>query len=414
MIAPQPFFQPRGTPFSVLHRLKALSTLGYRIDLVTYHLGQDVEIENVNIHRAQGVSWVKEIAIGPSKTKVLLDAFVYRRAIELLRRQPYDLIHTHEEAGFFGIRLSRKFGTLHLYDMHSSLPQQLSNFKYSQAKALVRVFDRLEAATINSAQAVITICPELFNYVKSRFPEKYNKLIENVADNAVVFGETSPNGHGKIAAAELARGYGLPVKTNGTPQGGGKNGAATVLYTGTFEPYQGLDLLIAASQPVLARYSNVRFLVVGGKPEQVAQYQEKTERLGVSGKFIFTGQRPPEEIPLFMHLADLLVSPRVAGNNTPLKIYSYLRSGVPIVATDHLTHTQVLNAEVSVLTDCTPPAFASGILRVLEDRAYGENLAQRAQALAAREYSYAAYLQKTKEIYSYLESLLSSKGCLSY
>ena len=406
MIAPQPFFQPRGTPFSVLHRLKALSTLGYRIDLVTYHLGQDVEIENVNIHRAQGVSWVKEIAIGPSKTKVLLDAFVYRRAIELLRRQPYDLIHTHEEAGFFGIRLSRKFGTLHLYDMHSSLPQQLSNFKYSQAKALVRVFDRLEAATINSAQAVITICPELFNYVKSRFPEKYNKLIENVADNAVVFGETSPNGHGKIAAAELARGYGLPVKTNGTPQGGGKNGAATVLYTGTFEPYQGLDLLIAASQPVLARYSNVRFLVVGGKPEQVAQYQEKTERLGVSGKFIFTGQRPPEEIPEFMKLADMLVSPRLAGNNTPLKIYSYLRSGLPIVATDHLTHTQVLNSEVAVLTDCTAAAFANGMLRVLDDRAYGEKLSRSAQKLAAREYSYEAYLQKTKEIYSYLESLL--------
>lgn len=407
MIAPQPFFQPRGTPFSVLHRLKALSKLGYHIDLVTYHLGQNVEIENVNIHRAQGVSWVKEIAIGPSKTKLLLDAFVYRRAVELLRRQRYDLIHTHEEAGFFGIRLSRKFGTLHLYDMHSSLPQQLSNFKYSQAKALLRIFERLEAATINSAHAVITICPELFNYVKTRFPEKYNKLIENVADNAIVFGETSPNGHGKIAAAELARRYGLPAKTNGT---NGKNGAAIVLYAGTFEPYQGLDLLIEASQPVLARYGNVRFLVVGGKPEQVVQYKEKADRLGVSGKFIFTGQRPPEEMPLFMRLADLLVSPRVAGNNTPLKIYSYLRSGIPIVATDHLTHTQVLNAEVSVLTDCTPPAFANGILRVLEDRAYGENLAQRAQVLAAREYSYEAYLQKTKEIYSYLEGLLLSQG----
>jgi glycosyltransferase involved in cell wall biosynthesis len=406
MIAPQPFFQPRGTPFSVLHRLKALSTLGYRIDLVTYHLGQDVEIENVNIHRAQGVSWVKEIAIGPSKSKLLLDAFVYRRAVELLRRQRYDLIHTHEEAGFFGIRLSRKFGTLHLYDMHSSLPQQLSNFKYSQVKALVGIFERLEAATINSAQAVITICPELFNYVKTRFPEKYNKLIENVADNAVVFGESTPTGRGKFEAAELARRYGLADKANGAPPCGAKNGAVTVLYTGTFEPYQGLDLLIEASQPVLAHYGNVRFLVVGGKPEQVAQYQEKAERLGVSNKFIFTGQRPPEEIPEFMKLADMLVSPRVAGNNTPLKIYSYLRSGIPIVATDHLTHTQVLNAEVSVLTDCTPPAFANGILRVLEDRAHGENLARRAQVLAAREYSYEAYLQKTKEIYGYLESLL--------
>lgn len=399
MIAPQPFFQPRGTPFSVLHRLKALSKLGYKIDLVTYHLGQNVEIENVNIHRAPKIAWIKEIAIGPSKTKLILDAYVYRRAVELLRRQRYDLIHTHEEAGFFGIRLSKKFGTLHLYDMHSSLPQQLSNFKYSSAKILLRVFEKLEAATINSAQAVITICPELFNYVKARFPEKYNKLIENVADNAIVFGEAK---NGKMCAAELAQRYGLAAN--------GKNGTTTVLYAGTFEPYQGLDLLIESSQPVISKHQhNVRFLVVGGKPEQVAQYKQKTDRLGVSEKFIFTGQRPPEEIPEFMKLADMLVSPRIAGNNTPLKIYSYLRSGIPIIATDHLTHTQVLNADVAVLTDCTPTAFAGGMLRVLEDRAYGEKLSRNAQALAAREYSYEAYLHKTKEIYSYLESQLSAK-----
>jgi len=399
MIAPQPFFQPRGTPFSVLHRLKALSQLGYKIDLVTYHLGQDVKIDNVDIHRAKKISWVKEIAIGPSKMKLLLDAYVYRRAVELLKRQRYDLIHTHEEAGFFGIRLSKKFGTLHLYDMHSSLPQQLSNFKFSSAKVLLSIFEKLEAATINSAQAVITICPELFNYVKARFPEKYNKLIENVADNAIVFGD-SQNGNGKINATALAQRYGLSA-----------NGKTTILYTGTFEPYQGLDLLIESSQPVISRHQNkVRFLVVGGKPEQVAQYRTKAEKLGVSEKFIFTGQRPPEEIPEFMKLADMLVSPRLAGNNTPLKIYSYLRSGIPIVATDHLTHTQVLNSEVAVLTDCTAAAFANGMLRVLEDRAYGEKLSRNAQTLAAREYSYESYLQKTKEIYSYLESLLKNKA----
>ncbi|MDZ7345063.1 MAG: glycosyltransferase family 4 protein [candidate division KSB1 bacterium] len=407
MIAPQPFFQPRGTPFSVLHRLNALSRLGYHIDLVTYHLGQHVDIENVTIHRAARVPMVKEIAVGPSKLKLLLDVFVYQRAVQLLRRQHYDLIHTHEEAGFFGIRLSRKFGTLHLYDMHSSLPQQLSNFKYSQAKILVQMFERLEAATIRSAHAVITICPELYHYVRARFPEKYNKLIENVADNASVFGEgdcstVKSNGHAEDA--DWAQRYGLHFKEN---KRNGANGEVVILYTGTFEPYQGLDLLIEASQLVMARHQNVRFLVVGGKPEQVAQYQAKASTVGVREKFIFTGQRPPQEIPRFMQLADILVSPRTAGNNTPLKIYSYLRSGIPIVATDHITHTQVLNAEVAMLTDCTPSAFAQGILRVMENEALSKRLAQQAQALAAREYSYDAYLQKTKEVYAYLESLLS-------
>src|ERR1051326_4489730 len=44
MIAPEPFFEPRGTPFSEYHRIKALTTLGHEIDLVTYPFGQPVEL----------------------------------------------------------------------------------------------------------------------------------------------------------------------------------------------------------------------------------------------------------------------------------------------------------------------------------------------------------------------------------
>jgi hypothetical protein len=67
MIAPQPFFQPRGTPISVLHRLNTLSKLGHKIDLVTYHLGQNIPFENVNYHRIPNIPFIKKINVGPSK-----------------------------------------------------------------------------------------------------------------------------------------------------------------------------------------------------------------------------------------------------------------------------------------------------------------------------------------------------------
>ncbi len=390
MIAPQPFFQPRGTPFSVLHRLKALSKLGYEIDLLTYPIGEDVRIEKVRITRTASVPFIKNVAIGPSGPKVVLDAVLYAKAVSMLRKGNYDLLHTHEEAGFMGIRLARKFKLLHLYDMHSSLPQQLHNFAYSKNKLLVSVFDWLENRTIESAHAVITICPELWNYVTDKFPHKYNKLIENVADNSIVFGEQKPD-----------------------PQFRSKfdiNGEAVILYTGTFEPYQGLDLLVQASSKVVEKQKNVRFLVVGGKPEQVEQYKARVAEAGTSDYFVFTGQRPPEEIPAFMNMADILVSPRIEGNNTPLKIYSYLRSGVPIVATEHLTHTQVLNKDVAVLTAIEPADFARGIVKVLEDEKYRQSITTNARKLAEKEYSYEAYLKKTQEVYQYLEALLKRKG----
>ena len=44
-------------------------------------------------------------------------------------------------------------------------------------------------------------------------------------------------------------------------------------------------------------------------------------------------------MPAFVALADMLLSPRSKGTHTPLKLYSYLRSGKPILATDILAHT---------------------------------------------------------------------------
>ena len=386
MIAPQPFFQPRGTPFSVLHRLKALSKLGYSIDLVTYPVGANVEIENVRIVRSAPVPGIKNIAIGPSIPKIFLDISLYRKAVQLLKQTKYDLLHTHEEAGFFGIRLSKKFNTLHLYDMHSSLPQQLNNFKYSNSKLLLSAFETLEKKTIESAQAVITICPELRDYVDTKFPGKFNKLIENVGDNSIVFQRTPD-------LENLKQQFNI-------------NGQPIILYTGTFEAYQGLELLIESSKNVLQKAKHLTFLVVGGKPEQVDKYKEQARAAGVLENFIFTGQRPPEEIPVFMNMASVLVSPRIEGNNTPLKIYSYLRSGVPIVATNHLTHTQVLNSDVSFLTETTPESFADGVLSAVENRDAASKIIKQAQALAEREYSYEAYLKKTQEVYQHLERKL--------
>ncbi len=390
MIAPQPFFQPRGTPFSVLHRLRALSKLGHKIDLLTYHLGDDIEISGVSIHRIPRIPFVKKIAIGPSKRKILLDLFLMWKTRQMVRRGGYDLMHSHEEAGFWSAYFAKKYRVLHLYDMHSSLPQQLSNFRFTTSSLLKKMFETLEAYTINSAQAVITICPELHDYVADLFPQKFNRLIENVADNSSVF--KNKVDQDKVRAQ---------VRTNGE---------LAILYTGTFEPYQGIDILIDASTDIISSQPGVRFILVGGKPEQVEHYRKRTRDLSVDEHFVFTGSVPPEEVPVYIQHSDVLVSPRLEGNNTPLKIYSYLRSGKPIVATNHLTHTQVLNPDVAVLTDCTPDAFGQGLLDVLQDSALGKKLSDNARELAREKYSYETYLQKTKELIDYLETQLKARG----
>ncbi len=384
MIAPQPFFQPRGTPISVLHRLNTLSKFGHEIDLVTYHLGQTIPFGNVTYYRISNIPLIKKIKVGPSKTKIIVDLFVILKVLKLLMKNKYDVIHSHEEAGFFGAWFASKFGIMHLYDMHSSLPQQLTNFKFTRLKFLINGFKNLERRTIERSDALITICPELYNYVNQLYPEKKQVLIENVADNSLVFDET------KLEDIDIREKYQLDSKT-------------ILLYAGTFEPYQGLDLLIESSKTVIAKHKNVTFTLVGGNPEQVEHYQQMVKKNQLNDYFVFTGQVKPDMVPKFLDVADILVTPRIEGNNTPLKIYSYLRSGKPIVATNHVTHTQVLNNEVAILTDCNADAFAEGLIKIIEDEKLRQEISENAKVLAEEKYSYEIYLQKTQNIYNFLE-----------
>ena len=52
MIAPEPFFEPRGTPFSEYHRIRALLELGHTVDLVTYPFGKDVSMPGLRVFRS--------------------------------------------------------------------------------------------------------------------------------------------------------------------------------------------------------------------------------------------------------------------------------------------------------------------------------------------------------------------------
>ena len=377
MIAPEPIFEPRGTPLSIVGRLKALSGMGHRIDLLTYSMGEDVVFPGVRIFRIPQILGIRKIKIGPSFKKIPLDIVLLIQTVIQLWRERYDVIHTHEEAGFWGTFLSRIFSIPHLYDMHSSLPQQLKNFQFSNSRILFEIFQNMEKWVLKYADAVITICPDLHSHVKTLFPSKGSVLVENVVDYGMIFGE-------RDSSAEIHKKLNLKGKT-------------VVLYTGTFESYQGLDLLIDSAESVLCEVKRVVFLLVGGHADQVAHYKSKVEKRGLENHFLFTGQVAPEEVNSYIRCADVLVSPRVSGTNTPLKIYAYLRSGLPIVATRLLTHTQVLDDNVAILTDPKAGSFAEGIVSAIRDRNLARRIGKRALELADKKYGYPAYLEKLEE-----------------
>ncbi len=382
MLAPEPFFEPRGTPFSEYHRIRALADLGHTVDLVTYPFGTDVSLPGLRIFRCLRPPFLHRIGIGPSFAKVPLDLALTVTAVRRMLAGGYDVVHSHEEAGFIGVILAWMMGVPHLYDMHSSLPQQLSNFAFSRSKVLKAAFAWMERIVIRRSRVVIVICPHLEETVKGIDAVVPTVLIENAPGS----GDTPVEGSGQAIRAGLGLAAGAPM----------------VLYTGTFEAYQGLDLLFAAAAQVKAQRPEVRFVLAGGRTDQIEAARREAARAGVADVVVFAGQRPADEIPAYLDAADVLVSPRSTGTNTPLKIYQYLRSGCPIVATRLLTHTQVLNDEIAILTPPDPVGFAAGILSAIDDPERARAIGANARRLAETKYSYESYLARTRQACDYV------------
>jgi glycosyltransferase involved in cell wall biosynthesis len=383
MLAPEPFFEPRGTPFSEYHRIKALGELGHHVDLVTYPIGRDVELANLRIFRSVRPPFVRSVRVGPSLPKLFLDLLMLPTIARRVWSDRYDAIHSHEEMGLVGVWLARWMRVPHVYDMHSSLPQQLSNFAYPGRRWMRRLFGWIEDQMVRKSQVVITICQELQDTVTAMGVGSRSHLIENVMGGDV---DEPPS----RSPQEIRKAWGIA------------DGAPLALYTGTFEPYQGVEMLTAAATIVARQRPDARILVVGGEPAQVELAKHRAEASEAGRIMVFTGQQPAREIPGFVEAADILVSPRIRGTNTPLKIYSYLRSGRPIVATNLVTHTQVLTPETARLVAPEPAEFAQAILDLMSHREERDRLAAEAQRLVAAKYSRDVYLRRTAEVYNRL------------
>ncbi len=382
VLAPQPFFTPRGTPFSVFHRTRVMAQLGVEIDLLTYGEGADVDLPGVRILRIPRIRSLEPIRVGPSFGKLILDIIMVFWTVGLLLRRRYDLVHAHEEAAFFSAFLQPFFGYRFVYDMHSRLPQQLINFGFTDSPEIISVFERMELAALERADAVITISPALGEYAMGLMEEPGRHfLIENTLLDEVRI-KANPGG---------GESQWVPVQELPSDR-------PIVAYAGTLETYQGIDLLLAAHARVLEARPEVLLLLVGGTPAKVLHYKNLASDLGILGSCRFTGMLPQAQARELLKSASVVVSPRTEGDNTPLKVYEQLACGIPLVATEVPSHTQVLSSDVCFLAPPDSEAFSRALVEALTNERRRQEVVAAAQSLFSTKYSKEAYVGKVTRL----------------
>jgi len=364
MVAPQPFFEARGTPLSIAHRIRSLCGAGARVDLVTYPLGSGVSIDGLRIHRPWTVPGIRSVPIGPSIRKLILNTWMLPLLLRRLVHGRYDLLYSHEEAGFMCGLLSRLRRLPHIYDMHSNLVQNVQNYPCGRWRPIVWLVRAMRAAILRTSDVVLTICDDLEADMRRDAPDVPVFLIPNTRTEVDFVDGPAPT------QEELARRHGLDDRP-------------VALYIGSFEPYQGLELLVDAIAEIHAAEVPCQLLIVGGAEDQVVALRKTLEARGLGRAATVVPRVSPRLVDSYLALADVLLSPRNRGTNVPLKLYSFLKSGKPIVATRLPTHTQVLDDDTALLAEPDGKAFAEAIITAVTDGPRARQVAASAAARAA-------------------------------
>ena len=376
LLAPQPFYQERGTPIAVDLVLRALSARGDEVDVLTYHEGASVSYPHVRIHRIPRIPFVRGVGPGPSVKKLLCDAVLFIAALRMATRTRYDLVHAVEESAFMALAIKRLRGIPYLYDMDSSLAEQLTE-KYPMLRGLGAWLRACEATAIQHAEAVVPVCDALAQIAERQRARRVVVLRD--VSLLSVNGRREPTTDSLRAELDLTG----PV----------------VMYIGNLEQYQGIDLLLESFAIARRRIPVAQLVIIGGNERSVQRYRARARHLGLDGAVRFAGPRSITRMAECVEAADVLVSPRLQGGNTPMKIYSYLHSGKAILATDLPTHTQVLSQQVALLAAPEPPAFADGLVRLLQDGSLRQRLGQAGQQLAEDRYSYRTFQAAFNALY---------------
>lgn len=371
VLAPQPFYQDTHVSIMLQNLLETLAEEGHAPTAMVYPGGELLSIAGCRLLRVRKLFLVRNISSGFSWKNFLYDSVMIRMVARLLKREKFDLLLAVEGASFMTRRLSRKFRIPYVYHMSSSLPQIFCE-EHPALSLLRAALARYEKRTIKGSAGVLACCKHLAEVAESYDTATSVQLLE---------------GPSLISAA-------LPAARRKETDLGPSRGCLTLMYIGTLEHHQGIDLLLEAFSLACLDKEKLRLVLIGGSKADISRYQRKAKTLGVGDGVLLTGPRPARDLAHYLAQADILVSPAISGDNTPLKLYSYLDAGKPLLATRLDMHTSVLDDSIALLVDAVDSEMAAGILRLARDTQLRSDLAQRARQRVAAEYNREAYRRK--------------------
>ena len=309
--------------------------------------------------------------------KILLDLFMIPKIMTLGSSRKYTCVHAIEESAFLAVLLQRWHRAPVLYDMQSSLPDQLSRYKILRWTWCQRVLRAAERWLLRRVDRIVCSAGLATQVV-------------SIVSRDVVSEWKFPGQSYSVSEQE---------KTSFRSRFGIETGSSIVMYAGNFEAYQGLSLLIDALPAVFEEFPDALAIFVGGEKLSKNQLGDHGAHLIQEGRLRLVPRQPKSEMPRILAVADVVVSPRAYGDNVGLKVFDYMTAGKPIVATDIAAHRSILDESRALLVNAEDGVMGQAIVQLLRSPEYATRLGEAAKSYAVTNMSREIFEEQVTRLY---------------
>jgi glycosyltransferase involved in cell wall biosynthesis len=382
MVAACAFPANHGTPAAIKEMSEELARRGHSIRVVTYPLSHEIPITGVEIDRVAQVGSNRQVSVGPSYQRLAFDALLVFKLFQVVRRHKVEVIHAHNyEAALVGGFIGKLTGVPVVYNAINTMIGELPSFNFIRPRALAT----------GLAKVLDYVVPRMADFIIADTEELRSFILDKGVDPARVITIHSGVRPEMFAAADGSR-----VRDRFADGDG-----PLIIYTGTFDDFQGLDYLMAAFKLVHERKPAASLLLVGStvNPAHSAKYKRMAADLGFASRFAMTSCSL-DELPDLLAAADVAVVPRPQSPGIPTKLLNYMAAGNAIVSFKQ-SATILRHRETALLVEAaTPENFAQGILNLLDDPALAQKLRANVKSFVVGRFDWPTIAAKLEAVYA--------------
>lgn len=366
---------------------ETLAKRGDQVDVIAlggaYFQEHEKKVDGITVYRIQNRDY-NERSKWTYAWRLLL--FLFRSSVSLTRlhaRNRYDVIHIHNMPDFlvFGAWYPKFTGAKLILDIHDVVPELFANkFKTRLKTAYVGLLKGIEKMSARFVDHVIVSNHLWHEVLTARSVDTRNcSVLVNYVDQGLFSRRPRTRNDDKFI----------------------------VLFPGSFQWHQGLDIAIDAFARFKTRVPNAEFHLYGGANSKIeADLKAQVRRLGLEDSVRFMGGVSLDRIAELMANADLGVVPKRAdsfGNEAySTKIMEFMSQGLPVVVSRTKIDTFYFEeGDVHFFQSGNSEAMAQAMLEVANDKNLRDSLIARGYEYVRRN----GWDQKKREYLDLIDSL---------